>query len=255
MATSRLRLENTSLFNYIFYQVISPQFSEQLEEDLVYNPSTGVYEVRSRMEPSPTSEGRGWVFFDDSLVNGDYIVDTSAEQTSKVSVTGASSYTINYLNGTISNPDTTPTSVSYYWNYVAVLPRWPGTKPPPLPFVSLKIESSEKTGFQLGGGVRDLRTVYFDIFATSDEERDDISEAIHSAIFNRNISIKDFSDGWYLNYDGTFNTSLSLPLSSLGSLRFIEANHKNLHFSDDWTGFNKYRSVVSGTYESFVDVV
>jgi hypothetical protein len=254
MVASRLRLENTSIFNYIKYEVISPAFSEQIQnEALVFDQSNNLYKTNSTMEPSPTTQGRGWVIFDDNNVNGNIIVDTSQEQTSKVVVNGASNYTVNYLNGYILNPDTVPTSVSYYWDYVSVLTSWPGTEPPPLPFIAMNIDSTKKKGFQLGGGVKNLRTVYFDIFATSSSERDDMSDVIYDAIYNRNITIKDFESGGYLNYDGTFNTNISLPLPSLGTLFFIETGHKNLHFNDDWTDINKFRSVVSGTYESFVD--
>lgn len=256
MTASRLRLENISIFNYIKYESISPAFSEYKQnEPLVYNSSTGAYETQITREPLPTSEGRGWVFFDDYDVNGDgvMVADTSQEQTSKVVVNGAATYTINYLNGSILNPDTTPTDVSFYWNYVSVIPSWPGTTPPPLPFVSMGIDGREKDGFQLGGGVKNMSTVYFYVFATSDAERDDISEVVHDALFNRTITIKDFSDGGYLNYDGTYNTALSRPLPNFGRLRFLKISHKNIHSPDDIIELNRYRSVISGTYESFRD--
>ncbi|MCK5018673.1 MAG: hypothetical protein KAS32_16550 [Candidatus Peribacteraceae bacterium] len=256
MSISRLRLENNSIFNYIKYEVISPQFTELSSgDDLVYNQALGAYVTQTDVEPLPTSNGRGWSIFDDYTVNGKIVVDSSQEQTSKVVVVGASSYTVNYKNGSIKDPDTVPTSVSYYWDYVAVVPYWPGTNPPPLPFVSMSIEGSKKEGFQLGGGTKNLRTVYFDIFATSPAERDDISDVIHTALFNHTISIKDFSGGSYLNYDGTFNTGLSFPLTLQGTIRFIDTNHKNIHSVDDWSTLQKHRSIISGTYESFVDSV
>jgi hypothetical protein len=256
MSISRLRLENSSIFNYMKYEVISPQFTEQAtNESLSYNSSTGGYVAQSSYVPSPISDGRGWVFFDDTTVNGRIVVDASQEQNAKVTVTGASSYTINYLTGAIHNPNGVPTAVSYYWNYVSVISYWPGTNPPPLPFISMSIDSNKKEGFQLGGGVKNVRKVYFDIFASSASERDDLSDAVHSALFNRTITMKDFSDGNYLNYDGTFNTNLSYPLDILGNVRFIEIEHKNLHSVGDWSDLQKYRSIVSGTYESYVDSV
>jgi len=254
MTASRLRLENISIFNYIQCEVITPNFSELAQSiPLVYNPSTSVFDTVYTREPSPTSVGRGWVYFDDYAVGSRMIPDTSTEQTSKVTVVGASSYTINYLNGTISNPDTTPTSVSFYWNYVSVIPSWPGVTPPPLPFVSMGIDGREKSGFQLGGGTRNLSTVYFYVFATSDSERDDISETIHDSLFNHTITIKDFSGGGYLNYDGTYNSTLVKPLSNFGTLRFIKNSNRNINSQDDIIELNSHRSIVSGTYESFRD--
>jgi len=254
MTASRLRLENASIFNFMKYEIISPAFSELSSvEDLVYDSNLAAYVAQSAMDPSPTSEGRGWVFFDDATVNSRIIVDTNSEQTTKVVVTGASTYTVNYLNGSIKNPDTTPTSVQYYWNYVSVLPSWPGTTPPPLPFVYMGIDANRKEGFQLGGGVRNLRTVSFDIFATTASERDDIADVVHSALFNRTITIRDFSGGGYLNYDGTFNSSVSIPPPNLGNLIFLDVTMKNIHVAGEWTDLHKYRSLVSGTYESLVD--
>ena len=119
----------------------------------------------------------------------------------------------------------------------------------------MSIEGNKKEGFQLGGGVRNLRRVYVDIFATSEAERDDLSDSIHSALYEKTITIKDFSVGEYLSYAGVFNTSLSLPLESQGSLRFVDVDQKNLHLSEDLSDLNKFRSLVSGTYESFQDSV
>lgn len=255
MAISRLSKEQLSLYYYLKYEVISPAFAENVTNDsLEYDASLGGYVAQATgVEPSPTSEGRGWVFFDDTLVGDKYVVDTSAEQTSKVSVTGASSYTVDYVRGVIKNPDATPTSVSYYWNYVSVLKYWPGVTPPPLPFVTISIESTTKEGFQLGGGVKNIRRVYIDIFATNTLERDDLTDTIQTALFDRTIAIKDFSTGSYLKYDGTFDTSLSLPLDSLGYMYMMDAEARNVHISSDWTEINKYRSTISSMYESFVE--
>lgn len=255
MSISRLRLEALSFYNYIKYQIVPAYFSEQVsDEPLVYNTSLNAYLPQGTTDPDATSTGRGWVAFDDYVVGSRTIPDLSREQTSKVSVVGASSYTINYLNGCITNPNTTPTSVSYYWNYVSVVSSWPGANPPPLPFISVGIENSKKGGFQLGGGVKNIRTVYIDIFATTSSERDDISEVIHDALFDKYISILDFSDGSYLNFDGTFNTSLSLPVSSLGTIYFVDVDQRNSYFPSDWSDLNRYRSVVSGKYESLRDI-
>jgi hypothetical protein len=229
---------------------------EQTSSNLIYNTKLNAYETSSNsIVPSPLSDGRGWIFFDDYEVNNKYVVDTTQEQSSKVVVTGASTYSVNYLNGRIFNANAVPTSVSYFWNYVAVVPYWPGTTPPSLPFVSMSIESNKKEGFQLGGGVKNVRRLYFDVYATTASERDDISDVIHTAIFNHTIAIKDFSYGSYLNYDGTFNSNLVYPLASQGNIRFYEVEHKNVHSIDDWTDIQKFRSVVSGVYESFVDPI
>lgn len=254
MSVSRLRLENRSLYYYIKTEVIATEFIEQISnETLIYDPSLGVYKTESLMEPSPVSNGRGWVYFDDSTVGSRIVVDKTQEQTSKVSLDVGGTFDVNYKRGYIINPSITPSTVSYYWHYVSVLPQWPQTTPPPLPIVTLGVDQSERSGFQLGGGHKDTRTVYFNIFATSVAERDDISELILSSIYNRRVDIWDFSDGEYLNYNGTFNDNISLPVSSVGNMFFVDAFQKNLYAIDDFSDINAYRSVVTGIYESFVN--
>lgn len=255
MSASRLSLEQMAVYNYLKYEIVSPNFSEQVSGDsLTYDASLGGYVAdATNVIPSPVSNGRGWVFFDDSLVDGSYIVNADAEQSSKVVVAGASSYTLDYARGVIKNPNTVPTAVSYYWNYVAVLKHWPGVTPPELPFVTIGIESSIKRGLQLGGGTRNIRSLYVDVFATSALERDDITDVIHTALFNRTITIKDFSGGGYLNYDGTFNSSLVLPLGTFGHICTTDTSSRVLRNGADWTDINKFRSVISCTYESIVE--
>ena len=261
MSISRLRLENNSLFHYIKDKVLASSFSEELkEETLVYSSQYSRYSPDSPMVPSPISDGRGWVYFDDSLVDGLRVVDTSTEQTSKVKVYDATDtlissvdYSVNYKFGAISKlGGNDPVKVSYFWNYVSVLPYWPNTVPPPLPLVTITIDFSEKKGFQLGPGTRNVRTVYFNIFATSTEERDDLSEVIHDSIHDRRADILDFSAGGFLKYDGTFNTDV-VPISSIGTMFFFETSQRNIHITDDFSDLQSYRSVVTGVYESFVE--
>lgn len=254
MPASNLRLEDIAIFNYIKYGLLPTEFSEQITgEALIYDPTLGAYKTESSMEPLPTSAGRGWVCFDDYTVNGSLVVDTESEQASKVSVVGASTYAVDYLHGRIYNPDSVPTSVSYYWHYISVLDAWPGIDPPPLPIVSVGVDRSVKEGFQLGGGVKTVREFSIYVFGTSRGERDDITEVIHSNLFNRQIMLKDFSTGDYLNYDGTFNTGFSPTLLASSSLNITSTEARNINIWSDWSDLNKYRSVISGEYETFTE--
>lgn len=253
MSVSDLRLEDISLFNYIKHEVLPVGFSEHIQgESLVYSSTYGGYVAETSMVPSPTSLGRGWVLFDDTLVGSKYVVDTSSEQTDKVTVTGPSLYDIDYTNGVLKNCNATPTSVDYYWHYVSVLDSWPGTEPPELPIVSIDIEGSRKEGFQLGGGVKNIRDIIFHIFATSRQERDDLSETIYDAVYNKYISIKDFSDGGYLDYDGTYNNIIPGNLNG-ASMYFYDIKHTNINVWSDFSDLNKYRSQIRCSYESFID--
>ncbi len=253
MSASDLRLEDISLFNYIKHEVLPVKFSEQIQgEGLVYSSARSGYIADTSMEPSPISNGRGWVLFDDNIVGTRVIVDTSAEQTTKLTVVGPTTYTVDYKNGVIKDYDVEPTSVSYYWNYVSLLDAWPGTNPPELPIVTIDITSFKKEGFQLGGGVKNIRDVVFNIFATTKAERDDLSEAIYDSVYNKYIVINDFSSGGYLNYDGTYNGVTPTNLNG-ATMYFYNIKHSNINVWSDFSDLNKYRSEVRCSYESFID--
>ncbi|HEC67145.1 MAG TPA: hypothetical protein ENI23_17850 [bacterium] len=385
MAVSTLRLERTSLYNYLKYEVLPVEFSEQLTESLVYNLSLGGYVTDSSMDPSPISLGRGWVPFDDFSVGSETIVDISQEQASKVTVapsygsdlvtdgdmeaagvgawtvgnnatltketgtpyegsqvlriarngegnpytsqdvltigkkyratgwarsdgnavpvihigtnavswTGTIStswqyfdvivvtdisivalfanteigteytefdaveikeamvYTVDYLRGAIKNPTITPTSVTYSWNYVSVLKSWPGSNPPPLPIVSIDVGGSSPEGFQLGGGKKRVREASIYIFATSPDERDDLTDTIEDSFFNRNVSVKDYSTGDYLNYDGTFNTGFSPSNISSSPMYMLDVASRPINVADIGSELNRYRSVINIVYETY----
>lgn len=243
MGFSQLRLEDINLFNYIKYEVLGFSFIERLEnQPLVYNTQLGMYlPSYSGLEPSPVSNGRGWVLFDE--ISGS--VDVSQEQVSRVSVVGASSYDVNYLLGGIKNPNTIPTSVSYYWNYVSVIDGWPGTTPPPLPIVSVDMTGGGRTGYQLGGGYLSNRTVSLHIFATGNGERDDLTETLFSSLYNRSIPMKDYRQGDYLDYDGFYDANFTGTILNSKRLFFENVSYRVINLPLDWADLNQYRSIIT----------
>jgi hypothetical protein len=249
MVISRQRLERLCLFNYIKYQVLGYSFIEQgssstfTAEGTIYTPSfTG-------LTPSPVSVGRGLVPFDESATG----VITTAEQSSRVQVSGPSSYSIDYFLARIINPNVVPTNIDYYWNYISVLDGWPDRIPPELPLVVIDIDSSKRSGFQLGPGHLQSRNCSIYIFANDKAEREDIEETLYDALYNKTIPFIDFSSGEYLNYDGTFNTSFSSAvISGVGRLEFLNVAARKLEFASDWSDLNKYRSSITFILQSFV---
>lgn len=246
-----LRLYKISLINYLKYEVLPVSFLEYQEDiPLEYDSEIGGYTADTDMTPHPTSKGRGWVFFDESVVNGKVVIDISAEQSSRVSVDGASSYTIDYINGAIINPDSVPTSVSYYWNYVSIVDGWPGEDPPPMPVIALDIPESNKSGFQLGGGTKDSIRGSIHVFATSEAEKLDLVDSIHNALFNRSIPVKNWHEGGFIKYDGTFNTGFSPTLiSGLSSAEFIDVKSSFDGPGINWSELNRYRGKIDFKFE------
>ena len=246
MMVPYLRVYNSSIYNYLKYQVLPIHFTENIvNEALVFDADSASYITSSIMTPLPTSEGRGWSLFDEQTVNGKLVVDLTSEQTTKVTVTGASTYSIDYANGRIIDPDTTPTSVDYSWNYVSLVQGWPGEDPPPLPAVAITLKESGKEGFQLGGGSKDTITGDIHIFATSELEKQDITDAIYQALYNRTIPISNWHEGGYLGYDGTFTGFSPVAISGLtfGAFTEVKANLVTARFN--WSELNRYRSYVS----------
>jgi hypothetical protein len=252
--TSILRQEDTALYNYLKYEVLPQEFIEEMKGvSFIYDASSGVYQpvISDAYEPSPFSEGRGIVPFDDTLVNDIYSVDTESEQITKVSLTGPSSYTVDYVRGYISNFDAAPTSMDFYWNYVSVLDSWPGETPPPLPVISLDTSSSSITGYQLGGGKKYQRTIKIHIFATSRRERDELTDLIEEQFFNKRITVKDYTQGGYLSYDGTYNSSFDHTPINSSPVTTLSVSSRFLSPGAAWDNLNRYRSMVSISYESY----
>lgn len=249
-----LRIYDASIINYLKYEILPLHFTEKVvDEALVYSDDLGGYVTESSMEPLPTSVGRGWVPFDEVVVGSQTVVDMSSEQTGQVTVVGASSYTIDYPRGRVIDPDTTPTTVSYSWNYVSFVEGWPGTAPPPLPVVALDIDETMKSGYQLGGGTKDTLKGSVYVFASSEAEKKDITDVIYQALYNRTLPISNWHEGSYLDFDGThtgFSPSSVMGLSS-GVFVDVTANLTGQHL--DWSEINRHRSRVSFTFEVHKD--
>ncbi len=249
-----LRLYDSSIFNYLRYEVIPLHFSERVENDsLIYEASENAYKVKFSVQPSPDSMGRGFVVFDEMTVSGRLVADTSAEQTNQVTVVGASSYNIDYINGRILNPDATPSLITYRWYYVSVIQGWPGVNPPPLPVVALDIDATTKAGYQLGGGSKDTIRGSVYVFATSEAEKKDITDVIYQAFFNRSLPINNWHEVNYLNYDGTYTGLVPTTVSGITKGYFKEVNANYTGARLDWSELNRHRARVDFVFEVLKD--
>jgi len=160
---------------------------------------------------------------------------------------------VNYILGAIRNPDTPPSSVSYYWNYVSVVDGWPGINIPDLPIVAIDIESGNREGFQLGGGHKSVRGVDIHVFATGNGERDDITETLFDSLYNRRIPVIDYSQGDYLSHDGFYDSSFTSPSITSAHIYFENVKYRTVNNPSDWSDLNQYRSVISLNVVSFVE--
>ena len=207
-----LRREDLSLHNYIKNNVFQPFIEGEISIPLSYieeQSSIGsyVYGLESNMQPSPISKGRGLVYLD--------APNSTVEQTSCVTVydenytvISGSNYNLDYVDGRVilDNPSIVPVTVDYKWHYVAVIDSWKDiTEVSDLPVVVIGISKFNKEGFQLGGGKYISRQVDINIFASNGAERDDITETLYDALYQKSCAYQTFTKGTMLDWDGTWN--------------------------------------------------
>jgi hypothetical protein len=72
------------------------------------------------------------------------------------------------------------------------------------PVVVVDINSTDKEGYQLGGGRKTTRRASLHVFASSPAERNDIVEVLYDGLYNKSCPVYDFVTGSVLDYDGTF---------------------------------------------------
>jgi hypothetical protein len=274
MTVTLARMEDMSLQHWIKDVVIPLNWVEKVVNvPLAFESEKSVFEAEIQWLPSFLDEGRGWVFFEPAGSGTCVVSDIpSTEQSTRVtvkneggSVIDSSLYDVNYKEGTIAVPgggmttaQGTPTTVDFYQYYVSIIDGWPGTEPPDPPIVAVELRGYDKRPFQLGAGRRAVRTVVIDIFATSSAERDDLTEFLHDALYNRHIPVFDFREGEPLNYDGTYNTTWSGTLLQLNNnddaiFYFRNIKVENITGRQDWSDLNRWRSRITFEMESFRD--
>jgi len=274
MTVTLMKLEDMSIQHWIKEAILPLKWVERVEScPLVYSTVRERYEADIIWLPNFLDEGRGWVYFEN--VGAQSCVLNSVpteEQTTRVTVYNESAgvispthYTINYADGAILvnggglvTPQGTPTAVDFVQHYVSVMDGWPGTEPPDPPIVAIQTEDFDKQPFQLGGGRKAVRRYTIHIFATSSAERDDLTEFLYDALYNRHVPVIDYRSGEPLRYDGTFNTTysgtiLTLNLNDDALLYFRSVKAKNINARPDWSDLNRWRSMITFTTESYRD--
>jgi hypothetical protein len=209
----------------------------------VYEALTEWCEDPDGFAPDPTERGRGWVYLDSGAVvsgtnqclpystvsgtdmEGNIILGIP-EQSSRVKVYAIPSsisphsldpnaaeiflvddtdYIVDYIDGRIvTDPGVVPTHVTYHWNYVSLVDEWAAVEASDPPVVVIDMHGTDKSGYQLGGGKKQVRKVDLHVFATNPAERNDIVEELLDSLFNKSAPLYDFPLGTMLDYDGTW---------------------------------------------------
>ncbi len=265
------RMEDMSLQHWIKGTLLPMKWIEKVVNvPLSYNGDKARFEAEITWLPNFLDEGRGWVYFDpygqDSCVVNSV---PNSEQTTRVTVYNegggvidSSHYTINYTDGAIiasggtTTPDGIPGTVDFCQNYVSVVDGWPGTDPPPGPLVAVEMGPYQKGPYQLGAGRIAKRNMIIHIFATSSSERDDLTEFIYDALYNRHLAVLDFREGEPLNYDGTYNTNWTGDVLKSNNdddalFYFRNVRAEPISFRQEWSDINQWRSKVTFVAESY----
>ena len=209
----------------------------------VYEALTEWCEDPDGFAPDPTERGRGWVYLDAgavvsgtdqcqpySVVSGTDMEGNEIlgipEQSDRVRVYAIPSninihsldepsleifrvddedYIVDYIDGRIvTDPGVIPSHATYHWNYVSLVDEWAAVEAADPPVVVIDMHGTDKSGYQLGGGKKQMRKVDLHVFATNPAERNDIVEELVDSLFNKSAPLYDFPLGTMLDYDGTW---------------------------------------------------
>jgi len=232
-------LKHVGLFEFIELEELAPL--QKMDTEEFWNTDFLVYEALTEwclepdgFAPNPTERGRGWVYLDSgTVVSGTgqcapYVVVSGTdmqntayttefggipEQSERIKVYDVDGvlipdqdYMVDYLDGRIITDGTvaTPVYIDYYWHYVSLVDEWAAVEAADPPVVVVDMHGTDKAGYQLGGGKKQIRKVDLHVFATNPAERNDIVEELVDSLFNKTAPLYDFPLGTMLDYDGTW---------------------------------------------------
>lgn len=215
-----LRKEDTSLYLYLKDVVLSEFIEKQESVQLNYieelsNSSSKVYDIDDYFDPSPKSRGRGFVYFDD-LTNEPLVpcVTSSGtkEQIDRItvynnvgSIITDDYYIVDYIDcRIIAEPEVEPATIDYHWNYVSLIDEWTELQSTEPPVVVIELSHDSASGFQLGGGRKNVRKCILHIFGSDSAERNELVDVIFNSLYLKRCPLYELEKGTPLDYDGTF---------------------------------------------------
>lgn len=252
----RLRKEDVSVYLYLKDSILSEFIEFQDKDNLVQSasmttPTSKVYTIDTYLEPSPFERGRGIVYFDDlgsTCLVPDGTVSGTNEQVERVIVYDETmtpiddnDYMIDYLDGRIiTYNNVSPVYIDYFWNYVSLVDEWSAITAADPPVVVIDINTSNKAGYQMGGGKKSIRKGTLVIFASSTAERNDIAEVLYDGLYLKSCPLYVLPEGTVLDYDGTFrgrkevvnkddNQFLRTTVSGVSMLQFENVIMKHIN--------------------------
>jgi len=257
-----LRKEDLSLHHYIKNNALQDFLESEVNIPLGYLDdqsvpgSSYVYGLETDMIPSPISKGRGLVYLDNP--------NDKTEQTNCVTVydknytvISGSNYDIDYVDGRIitASPSIVPATINYKWYYVSTIDSWKDVQEvSDLPIVVIGVSKFHKEGFQLGGGRYVPRQIDINIFASNSAERDDITETLYDALYQKSCAYQSFPKGTMVDWDGRFNNNFEYTtISGSSSLKFSNVIATTIRVSTTTpstdvtvlSDINRYRSRIS----------
>lgn len=240
----RLRSEDLSLHHYLRTYALRDFIETERSVPLEFSPDMSqegsyVYTavVESDMRPISTSRGRGWVYLDEPFPvcsGAGFLVQEQSDAIVVYDALGGIidpiNYMVDYVDGRIVMPNRnlSPAFIDYKWYYVALVNDWDVLENSGVPIVAVDISSTNKEGFQLGGGRYVKRRVDLYVFGTDQANRDDVGESIYDALYLRSCANQTFSKGTILDWDGTFNLEYVYDVFLLSStLKFENVRMRN----------------------------
>ena len=122
-----------------------------------------------------------------------------------------------------------------------------------MPVVAVDVTSTDKSGFQLGGGTKDTLRGSVYIFASNETEKKEIADVIYQAFYNRTLPISNWHEGSYLDFNGTYTGFSPTIVSGLSSGVFVDVTADLVGPRQDWSEVNRHRARVDFTFEVYKD--
>ena len=125
--------------------------------------------------------------------------------------------------------------------------------------------NTDKSGFQLGHGIKNIRGCTIHIFASSSVELKDLTETLFDSLYQKCILPYDFSVGGHpLNFDGSFNPGWSTTPVSSGTYSNVVSGYGSMQAQGvkatrvglppvSLSDIDRYRSKILFDLESYVE--
>lgn len=184
-----------------------------------------------------TQEAAGSLQFNSDIPNWFYndLVSYPVHVYDNGSLVSSADYTVNFVGGfiTFDSAPTGPITADFSYDVYKFTLSWPeeDLTRDKLPLIVLDLVDYNFSGLQVGGGRIYAYSFAMHVFENSDEEAQDVVDAILNK-FTHYLPVIDFNQGTPLNNDGTLNSFYSSTGQYLGQAEILIESMSSVRLTD-----------------------